>query len=290
MHLHLALLAGLLASPVASAPVGSVQAIASASASDWRPVDQADLMYIDLPAGRVVIELAPLFAPAHVTNIRTLVRERFFDGTAIVRVQDNYVAQWGDPSGKRRLGTAKATLPLEAERASGDIAFTPLPYRDSYAPETGFAGNFPAARDPKSGRLWLTHCYGVVGVGRDAAPDSGSGAELFAVIGHAPRHLDRNYAPVGRVVEGIERLSSLPRGSGTLGFYEKEAQRTPLLRVRMGTDVPESERLKLEVLHTGSDAFAAYVAARANRERDGFLVGASGVDVCNIRVPQRTVR
>jgi peptidylprolyl isomerase len=57
-----------------------------------------------------------------------------------------------------------------------------------------------------------------VGAGRDDPPES-DGTELYAVIGHAPRQLDRNVALVGRVLQGIELLSSLPRGSGEMGFY-----------------------------------------------------------------------
>jgi len=71
----------------------------------------------------------------------------------------------------------------------------------------------------------------MVGVGRGLSPDTGSGAELYVVIGHAPRHLDRNIALVGRVVEGMEHLSSLPRGAGALGFYEEPEERTPIRSV-----------------------------------------------------------
>jgi peptidylprolyl isomerase len=167
------------------------------------------------------------------------------------------------------------------------VPFARLPFADPYAPETGFSGGFAVGRDPKRGRAWLAHCYATVGVGRDAAPGSGSGAELFAVIGHAPRHLDRNYTAVGRVLAGIEHLSTLPRGTEALGFYRTPSEHVPVVRIRMGTEVPATERLAVQVMRTEGPAFAAYVQARANRNRDGFLVGAGGVDVCNIRVPQR---
>ena len=67
---------------------------------------------------RVVIELAPQFAPSHVANILALVREQYFDGLAIMRVQDNYVVQWGDADGKRPLRTAKKTLAPEFDRSA----------------------------------------------------------------------------------------------------------------------------------------------------------------------------
>lgn len=279
----------LLAAFAPVSPPGTQQVIERSKPSDWRRLDPANTLYMDVNGGTVVIELAPAFAPLHVANIKTLVRERFFDGTTINRVQENYVTQWGDATEGKPLGGARATLPLEAERDMAGLAFVKLPYPDAYAPETGFVDGFAAARDPRRGRAWLTHCYGTVGVGRGESPESGSGAELFTAIGHAPRHLDRNYAPVGRIVQGMELLTALPRGTGALGFYEKPEQRLPVERVRLGSDLPEAERLNVEVMRTDTATFAAFVEARANRERDGFLVGAGGVDVCNIRVPVRPV-
>jgi peptidylprolyl isomerase len=134
---------------------------------------------------------------------------------------------------------------------------------------------------------WPVHCYGMVGVGRGMSPDTGTGAELYTVIGHAPRHLDRNIALVGRVVEGMEHLSSLPRGKGQLGFYEDEAMRTPILTVRVAADLPASERPSFEYLATDGASFARYAEARANRRDPFFIVPAGGADICNIPVPVR---
>ncbi len=89
---------------------------------------------------------------------------------------------------------------------------------DGYAPEVGFSGGFPAARDPRTGETWLVHCYAMVGAGRANEVDSGTGAELYVVTGHAPRQLDRNIALIGRVVQGMELLSVLPRGTGRARF------------------------------------------------------------------------
>lgn len=268
-------------------PPGTQAVIDQSQPSDWRRPAPENMLYMDVNGGTVVIELAPQFAPKHVANIKTLVREGFFDGTTINRVQENYVTQWGDATEKKPLGSARPTLPLEAERDAKGFDFVKLPYPDAYAPETGFVDGFPAARDPKSGRAWMAHCYSVVSVGRGESPESGSGAELFTPIGHAPRHLDRNYAPVGRILEGMELLTALPRGTGPLGFYEQESQRVPIRRVRLGSEVAEAERLNVEVMRTDTPTFAAFVDARANRDRDGFLIGMGGVDVCNIRVPVR---
>ncbi|HEY4210092.1 MAG TPA: peptidylprolyl isomerase [Steroidobacteraceae bacterium] len=256
--------------------------LATSTPSDWLPLDPKNTLYLELPAGRVIIELAPQFAPHHVANIEALARENYFDGTAVLRAQDNYVVQWGDASGKKPIGAAHASLSAEFERPSRGLTFSPLPDPDTYAPEAGFVDGFPAARDPKFGRAWLIHCYGMVGAGRDNDVDSGGGTELYAVIGQAPRHLDRNVTLVGRVVQGMELLSSLPRGTGPMGFYEKPEQRTAIKSMRIASDVPEAQRTQLEELRTDTPTWTAYVETRRNRHEEWFKVPAGRIDVCNV--------
>jgi peptidylprolyl isomerase len=268
-------------------PPSAADVIAGSTAADWRPLDPQNTVYLELPAGRVVIELDPEFAPRHAENIVALAREGYFDGTAVVRSQDNYVVQWADPDGKHPIRHAAKSLSAEFERASRGVAFTPLIDPDTYAPEVGFSNSFPVARDPKFGRAWLVHCYGMVGAGRDNDVDSGGGTELYVVIGHAPRHLDRNTTLVGRVVQGMELLSALPRGTGALGFYEKPEQRVPIKSMRVAADLPASQRTDLEVLRTDTPTFTAYVEARRNRREEWFKVPAGHVDVCNVPMVAR---
>jgi peptidylprolyl isomerase len=272
----------------APAPLTMADVLAASTPADWRSLDPEHTLYLELAAGRVVIELAPAFAPEHVTNLKTLVRQRYFDGLAIARSQDNFVVQWGDPGHKRSLGTARATLPPEfTVGLRADLPFTRLPDPDGYAPEVGFSDGFPAARDPKAGQAWLAHCYGMVGAGRDNAPESGNGAELYVVTGHAPRQLDRNIALVGRVVLGMELLSVLPRGTGPLGFYDQPSQHVPITSVRVAADVPEADRTRIEVLRTDTATFAALVEARRNRRDDWYKVPAGYIDLCNVPLPAR---
>ncbi len=263
-------------------PRSSAEVIAASKPSDWRPLDPQHTLYVELASGRVIIELAPVFAPHHVANIQALAREGYFDGLAIVRSQDNYVIQWGDPDAKRPIRAAHRTVAAEFERTSRGVPFTALLDPDTYAPETGFADGFPAARDLKLGRAWLVHCYGMVGAGRDDDVDSGGGTELYAVIGQAPRHLDRNVTLVGRVLLGMELLATLPRGSGALGFYEKPEQRVPIKSIRVAADVPEGQRTALEELRTDTATFSEFVEARRNRHELWFKVPAGRVDVCNV--------
>lgn len=258
----------------------------------------------DGAARRVVIQLMPPpFAQPWVANIRTLARARWWDGLAVVRVQDNYVAQWGDPNGE----DAARAKPLPAGMRPTDKAdyavngdakdwqrFKDLtvPRGDLVAGYTAFEAGWPVAAEgtPDSAWRWPVHCYGMVGVGRNFAPDRGTGAELYTVIGHAPRHLDRNIALVGRVVEGIEHLSSLPRGTGALGFYEKAEQRVPITSTRLASDLPAGEQPRFEYLATDSASFLRYAEARANRRDPFFIRPAGGADICNIPVPVRRAR
>jgi peptidylprolyl isomerase len=99
----------------ADKPLTTGQVLESAHASDWRRPDPANTLYLELAAGRVIIELAPRFAPLHVANVKTLVTQRYFDGLAIDRVQDNFVAQWGDEHDKpRSLAASRLKIPDES--------------------------------------------------------------------------------------------------------------------------------------------------------------------------------
>jgi len=264
-------------------------------AADWRRLDPNNTIYLELANGRVVIELAPTFAPEHSKNIVALAKEKYWDGLSINRSQDNFVVQWGDANGddeklKRNFRLAKQTLPAEFVRKSDGLAFTRLPDVDGWAPHVGFVDGMPAAQSPVNNQAWLTHCYGMVGAGRGMEPDSSNGSELYVVIGQSPRQLDRNITVVGRVVQGMELLSILPRGTGPLGFYEKAEQRAPIKAIRLMADVPEDERTAIEVLRTDTDSFTQLVEARRNRRDDWYKVPAGHIDVCNVPIPTRAIK
>jgi peptidylprolyl isomerase len=263
--------------------------VAQAPASAWKAIASDDLMVIDLAnGGRVVIQLAPAFAPVHVANIRALARGGYWDGATVYRVQDNYVAQWGqNESDKPWPQGVTPKPPAEYTRAFNGLSITPLGSPDPYARGAGFADGWPIAYDARAGWANLAHCYGSVGVGRDLSPDTGTGGELYAVIGHAPRQLDRNIAVVGRVIDGVDRLSSLPRGTEALGFYKDKAQYVPIAKVRLASTISESERPSYEYLDTRSAAFAQYLRIRANRHDSFYIRPAGGVDLCNVQVPVR---
>jgi peptidylprolyl isomerase len=301
-HLLHALLAASLSLPALAAtkppapakptpPKSSADIIKTAPDGDWRELDPDNTVLMALPQGQVLIELAPRFAPRHVANIRTLARGGYYDGLAVVRVQDNFVAQWGDPNGEeadkaRPLGKAEAKVPAEFSVPLKGLPLARLPDVDGWAPLTGFVDGMPVAADPKTGRAWLAHCYGMVGAGRGNEVDSSTGAELYAVIGHAPRGLDLNITVVGRVLKGIELLSSLPRGGPNMGFYDKPEQRLEIAKVQLLADLPPAERPALQVLRTDSKTWTQLLDAR--RHRGGWFVHSpKHIDICSASVPTR---
>ena len=285
----LPLLAVAAAAPPPAVPSPS-QIVAAAPDADWRPVDPDQLLLMELADGRrVAIELAPAFAPVHVANIRALARAGWWDGAAIVRVQDNYVVQWTGTAGRPLPDGVVAHPPAEYDRLAAGLPLSlplrRLPSPDAYAPVTGFAADWPVAGNAR--RLWLAHCYGAVGVGRDLPPDTGNGTELYTVIGQAPRQLDRNIALVGRVLDGMGTLAALPRGTAPLGFYAQPGQRVPIGRVRLVADMPTAEQPHAEVMRTDSASFRRFLDASINRHDPFFVRPAGGLDLCNARVPSR---
>jgi len=306
-------------------PPTPASVLAAAPATDWRAIDPEDLLVIVLAPDRdgkerrVVIQLLPPpFSQGWIGNIRTLARAHWWDGTNVYRVVDNWVAQWGDgeddgepvkplPAGLREVPESEYVTQVQPGPEDGrDFVLTPEReevvinrWLDSYG-ITAFVAGWPVGLDDQGGRTaWPVHCYGAVGVARDLSPDTGTGAELYAVIGHAPRQLDRNIAVVGRVIEGIEHLATLPRGTGEAGIYADPAQRVPILSVRLGDELPEGGKgsgseaagqtpiPRFEYLATDSDSFARYLHVRASRDDPFYQVPAGGIDLCNVQVPVR---
>ena len=286
------------AAPPPAAPQTPADIVAKAPAAEWKRIAPSDLLIMDLAADaaghtrRVVIQLMPApFSQGWVGNIRKLVAARWYDGIAVVRVQDNYVVQWGDPDGEtpgKAKPLPKGLAPVPQSEYVAPARGLPKDASgggDAYAPRNGFSAGWPIAGDEQAS--WPIHCYGMVGVGRNMAPDTGTGAELYVVNGQAPRQLDRNVALVGRVISGMEHLSALPRGTGDMGFYKTAQERVPILSVCMGNEVPGLPGY--EYLSTESQSFAAYADKRANRKDDFYIQPAGGVDVCNVPVPIREV-
>jgi peptidylprolyl isomerase len=284
-------------------------------------ITPADLLVMELApdaAGKprhVIIQLMPApFGQSWVGNIRKLAAAHWWDGTTVYRVQDNYVAQWGDadgdgpdpakakplPQGLAKVSESEYAITQDThDRCDRDVchaapASVGLWSQDIWYGKdhaiAGIAQGWPVAFHPgQSGHseTWPAHCYGMVGVARDLSPDTGTGAELYTVIGQSPRALDRNIALVGRVIEGIDHLSSLPRGPAPLGVYVDTSLRVPIRSVRLASESPAAEQPRFQYLSTESASFRSYVDKVANRQDAFFRVPAGGADICSVKVPIR---
>lgn len=298
--------------------------VAAAPASDWKDIAADDLLVMTLaPDAKgkprtVLIQLLPApFSQGWVSNIRAFAKAHYWDGLAIYRVQDNYVTQWGDPEdddkkakkkpdGLKEMAESEYEAPLAImARTAARAALPDGVGGREYGASSFFIAGWPIAsaiisehpiKDAKTGKpipasieqnAWPVHCYGMVGVARGQRPSTGDGSTRYTVIGHAPRHLDRNIALAGRVIEGMEFLSSLPRGAGAQGFYSDETMLVPIVSVRLASDLPAPDQPHVQYLSTESASFLKYADARANRRDPFFLIPAGGADICNIPVPIR---
>jgi peptidylprolyl isomerase len=154
-----------------------------------------DTIYMDLKQGRLVIELFPDTAPLHVERIKLLARQKFYDGTPFHRVIEGFMAQGGDPTG---TGTGGSPLP--------DL-------KSEFSKERRFL-------------------RGTCGMARTANPHSAN-SQFYIMFAPAP-HLDGQYTIWGQVVEGMELVDQIKRGSGGGGTV---ADPDRIVQVRVAADV-----------------------------------------------------
>ncbi len=279
-----------------AALISQADIIKQSGPSDWRRLDPENTVVMEINGQSVIMELAPRFAPQHVANIRTLAREGYYTGSAIVRVQDNYVTQWADPADDEKekeklkpLGTAKPKLPAEFSIPFKGLPITRFKDADGWAPVSGFVDGMPVAANPAKNQAWIAHCYGVVGAARGNETDSSNGTSLYAINGQAPRGLDLNITVVGRVIKGMDVLSSMPRGPGAMGFYDKPENYIPITRARMLADIPAAEQPAIEVMRTDTATWRSLVEA-SRHAIGGWAVHSSlHSNICNRSLPTRPI-
>ena len=158
-------------------------------------LDPENTVYLDLKDGRVVIQLRPELAPKTVAQFKTLVRQGFYDGTPFHRVIDGFMAQGGDPTGTGTGGSKLPNVPAEFSK---------------YA-------------------HFLT---GTVGMARSQDPNSGN-SQFFICFQPAPS-LDGKYTIFGRVVEGMQYVHDIKRGSGSMGMVTEPDK---LIKATIAADV-----------------------------------------------------
>ena len=284
--LHSCLMALLLATTTAipATPANAAEPL-------WREIEPQQLAFMQLQEGLVVIELNPRFAPKTTAQFRKLVSEGFYDGLSFYRVIDGFVAQGGDGSD---LGEYSEVPLIEAEFEIAwpeEIEYVRAQSPDLFAPETGFVDGFAVGRDTAGDTAWLTHCPGVVAMARNGEPDS-SRTDFYIVIGQAPRYLDRNMNVFGRVVHGMDAVQRIRRGEpGDNGIIDDDMARSRIRSIRLGSDIPEEERLRVLVPDSTGAPFESYLNSRRNRKEDFFHQRPPQVlDVCQVPMAGRATR
>lgn len=163
--------------PIPAKPDKKTQEAAT-PASDVRltppaPTDPANQWLLDLSTGgRVTIWLRPDVAPKMVERIKTLTRQRFYDGLSFHRVIEGFMAQGGDPSGDGTGGSQLPDMPAEFN--------------------------------------YLPHVRGAVAAAR--AENENSANSQFYIVLQPRLQLDRKYTVFGRVLSGMEFVDRIERG------------------------------------------------------------------------------
>lgn len=153
--------------------------------------DSENVLVMELQDGRVMIEMLPDVAPAHVERIRTLVRDGFYDGLTFHRVIDGFMAQTGDPTG---TGSGGSDLPdLDAE-------FSEQPFK-----------------------------RGTVGMARSSDPNSAN-SQWFIAFERAP-WLDGEYTVWGQVRQGMPLVDEIKKGNQQRGGVVEDPDEIVRMRV-----------------------------------------------------------
>jgi peptidylprolyl isomerase len=256
---------------------------------EWRTPVSKDLIYIELEAGTVIIELAPFMAPKHVAQFKALIAEGFYDGLDFYRVIDGFVAQAGDFS-EEKPSKNKALLKAEFSRPTpSNSNFMLAQSPDFIAPQTGYINGFAAGRDPEAKQEWLLHCPGAVAFARDVDADSAS-TEFYIVIGQATRHLDRNMSTIGRVIYGMPAVQALRRANinNSSGVIEGAAKRSKILWAKLAQDVSPHKQLKIQIQQQNSEQVTQRLASAKTLDNEFFhFKGNGNLDVCYYQLKTR---
>ena len=167
--------------------------------SDKPEPDLENTLYLDLKDGRVVINLRPDLAPNHVARIKELAREGFYDGVVFHRVIDGFMAQGGDPTGSGMGGSGKK---LDEEFSHPSVA---------------------------------KHVRGTCSMARSQNPNSAD-SQFFIMFDEA-RSLDGQYTIWGEVVEGMDFVDNIKKGSSFANGTVKDPD--SIVRMQVAADAKE---------------------------------------------------
>ncbi|HEY9234511.1 MULTISPECIES: peptidylprolyl isomerase [Phenylobacterium] len=268
-----------LAAPAAAqAPAAKASPAPPPAASDWRTPNPDDVMVIDTNKGRIIVELVPEVAPAHVQRVKELTRAGFYDGRSFFRVIDQFMAQTGDPEDQGTGGSDKPDLTQEfLFRLGGDSGFVQV--ADENVSQTGFIKTLPVrsqspmlAAMTADGKIsaWPLYCPGVAAMARGQGEDSAN-SQFFLMRQTYPT-LEKRYTGWGRVISGLEVVRAIKVGEPVTPPQDK------MDKVRILADIPASERPKVRVVDTASPWFKAKIDAAKTQAGTNF-------SVCDINIP-----
>jgi peptidylprolyl isomerase len=173
-------------------------AVAGVKAASAQDYDPENTLLMDLEYGRVVIAMRPDLAPQHVARIKELARAGFYDGLTFHRVIPGFMAQGGSPDGEGRGGSG-VNLPAE------------------FSNEPHVRGTVSMARKPGD-------------------PDSAD-SQFFIVIGSAAPHLDGQYTVWGEVIDGLDAVMRLKKGSRANNGIVRDPDK--ILRMQVAADATD---------------------------------------------------
>ena len=249
----------------------------------WVTIPMDRVLVMDLPSGPMYIEMRPDMAPAHIERITQLTREGFYDGVLFHRVIEGFMAQGGDPTGTGQGGSTLPDLPGEFARDALVSAGFNIIGRDDRAAQVGFVGTVPIGTQAptlpgflqtEGYAIWGLHCRGVMSMARTSDPNSAN-SQFFVMFGDSRDGLDQGYTVWGKIVNGYRNARRINRG-------EPPVRPTPIVRMRLLSEMPAEEQVMIEHLATDTDEFMQYLRTTRAITEDGFVD-----DMCSVDVPVR---
>ncbi len=264
-----------IAPAMAQAPVETGTTSASTAPIDpssdpgtWRRIDAENLLWLLINGQVVLVELRPDFAPQHVAQIKTIVRNGHYDGLPFHRVIDDFMAQGGEVASVYSLPEPypvivpeftfrrnPTTTPITLVSRPGEPAI--WGYADGIVVQSQSESIAPMMAD-QSVNSWMMHCPGVASMARADAPNSAD--TQFFLMRQAQTQLDQNYTAWGRVVVGLDVVRGIKAGPAETDGRLPPDQADRLMRAEIVADLPAADQPVVYVQQTNSPAFTSTLA------------------------------
>ncbi len=246
---------------MASSPLGPDE-----NPAGWREIDPDNLLRMRVRNGTVLIELRPDIAPAHVAQVKEIVRNGHYDGLPFHRVIDDFMAQGGEvrsvypqapypslqPEFTFRRDPNSQPLTAIGKTSSGDL----LGFYDGFLVQSR-PESLALLMADKSVETWIVHCQGIASMARADAPDSAD--TQFFLMRQPQIALDQSYTAWGRVVSGLDVVRRIKAGPEATDGRLSPAESDRLIRAEVLSDVDAMERPRVYVQATGPSMYGTAV-------------------------------